>query len=457
MAALAAPSGMADNAQLEAWLMAHAKALREKLLPYPGGRTLEAWAKIGAASTVGGQQPKDPTAWLHRHSIKLGSVPGDGRCQYSAFSKAAFNSEKYADELRQLAVAYLRLNKSTYAQSMQADLHDRHEALVKLFTANKIKSVDYDGYMDALENGLEWGNDHTLRAMTVLMQLEARVIKNLNCPAAATEPRLLAESVDPRDKVGDIVGVIYLFLQSEHYWTLEEDLQAPAQPPAVGRANSAGSHYTERPGSIHTDQENDVTYDDEKPIRVDGEEYDARDLCCGDGCSLGDGTRLVMRESDDGTEWVISKRYVQGTSAMLELRRLPRTVVRGPTKLVRKVVPLASRIAHDHELHADPTPEDVQKLVAEFAQRKLDATPMLAQKLYEVMTYYVDMLELYRNEAEYAALGLEPQSSGAAPWSATHASASHRGAASRRSACWATRCSRSWTRSRRSSTGSPSP
>ena len=88
----------------------------------------------------------------------------------------------------------------------------------------------------------------------------------------------------------------------------------------------------------------------------------------------------------------------------LELRRLPRTLVRGPTKRVRRDAAPASRVAH--ELDADPTPEDVQKLVAEFARRGLDATTMLAQKLYEVMTYYVDMLELHRNEADESPLGM---------------------------------------------------
>ena len=111
-----------------------------------------------------------------------------------------------------------------------------------------------------------------------------------------------------------------------------------------------------------------------------------------------------MRASEDGKEWVVYKRYAQGTAAMLELRRLPRARVRGPTRRVRREALAASRAAH--ELDADPTPEDVQKLVAEFARRRLDATPMLAQKLYEVMTYYVDMLELHRNEADESPLGM---------------------------------------------------
>jgi hypothetical protein len=152
---------MADAAQLAE----RAKVLRDKLLPLPIGRALEAWVKIGedgAPSTVGGQQPKDCAAWLQRHSLKLGSVAADGRCQYAAFSKAAFSSDEHADELRKLAVTHMRLHKSAYAESMQADLHERYDALFKLFKAEKIKSVDYDGYMEALEHGFEVGNGHSL-------------------------------------------------------------------------------------------------------------------------------------------------------------------------------------------------------------------------------------------------------------------------------------------------------
>ena len=45
-----------------------------------------------------------------------------------------------------------------------------------------------------------------------------------------------------------------------------------------------------------TDVENDVTYDDDKPIRVDGVEYDARELLGDNGCPTGmrDGSRLGL-------------------------------------------------------------------------------------------------------------------------------------------------------------------
>ena len=68
-----------------AQLTERAKVPRDKLLPLPVGRALEAWVKTGAdgapSTVVGGQQPKDCAAWLQRHSLKQGSVVADGRCQ----------------------------------------------------------------------------------------------------------------------------------------------------------------------------------------------------------------------------------------------------------------------------------------------------------------------------------------------------------------------------------------
>ena len=149
-----------------AQLTERAKVPRDKLLPLPVGRALEAWVKTGAdgapSTVVGGQQPKDCAAWLQRHSLKQGSVVADGRCQYAAFSKAAFSSDEHADELRKLAVTHMRLHKSAYAESMQADLQRRYPSLYTLFKAEKIKSLDFDGYLEALEHGFEVGNNHSL-------------------------------------------------------------------------------------------------------------------------------------------------------------------------------------------------------------------------------------------------------------------------------------------------------
>jgi hypothetical protein len=317
----------------DAMMIARASALRDKLLPMPQGKALAAWAKMGAPSSVGGPQPKDCNAWLQRRSLKLGAVPGDGRCQYTAFSRAAFNDDQFADELQWLAVAYLRLHKSTFYESMQADLQDRHYALRKLVAEEKISSDDYDGFMEALEKGLEWGNDHTLRAMTILMRLEARVIKNLNCPASAMEPRLHGVSKDPRDQVGNILGVIYLFLDREHYSTIEDDLE---QPLATNRSTSlssdVGSVYSERPGSIHTDRDNDITHDYEKPILALGEEYTAGELL-GDGVSLGDGTRCVLPRARL-QPYVVEAATLCSRGCTTRWSRLQRYVVEAATRCI---------------------------------------------------------------------------------------------------------------------------
>jgi hypothetical protein len=112
-----------------------------------------------------------------------------------------------------------------------------------------------------------------------------------------------------------------------------------------------------------------------------------------------------MRTSDSGEEWVISQMYVQGGArALSEVRRLPRILAQGPPKKVRKTAPVAEESWH--EFDADPAPEDMQKLAAELSVQGLGATAMLAQNLYELMTHYVSMLNLHRNESDESPLGM---------------------------------------------------
>ena len=112
-----------------------------------------------------------------------------------------------------------------------------------------------------------------------------------------------------------------------------------------------------------------------------------------------------MEPSDSGKEWVVSLMYVQGgPRALSELRRLPRILAQGPPKKVRKTAPLAEE--SPHELDADPAPEDMQKFAGALGEHGLGATAMLAQSLYELMTYYVSMLNLHRNESDESPLGM---------------------------------------------------
>ena len=73
---------------------------------------------------------------------------------------------------------------------MQAELQDRHDALVKLFADNAIKSMYYDGYMEALEKGLEWGNDFTLEAICEAQNLKDDVAGATWMAAGGSAPEL---------------------------------------------------------------------------------------------------------------------------------------------------------------------------------------------------------------------------------------------------------------------------
>ena len=96
------------------------KLLRAKLLPLPNDKVLAAWSRVFESPPRDNVKPGlchtvDPNMWFAQHCIKKDNILGYGRCQFVAFSRAAFSSDAHADELRDLAVTYLRLHKATFA------------------------------------------------------------------------------------------------------------------------------------------------------------------------------------------------------------------------------------------------------------------------------------------------------------------------------------------------------
>ena len=363
------------------------KLLRAKLLPLPNDKVLAAWSRVFESPPRDNVKPGlchtvDPNMWFAQHCIKKDNILGYGRCQFVAFSRAAFSSDAHADELRDLAVTYLRLHKATFAASIQVYLQKRRAGMARLVKEKRISSAGYDGYMEALGKGLEWGNDQTLNAMTILMRTECRLLQNTLCPASQDRPRLVPIRGDPRDKVGCVENVVYLFLQDEHYSALQngsgELVAADADAESV-----CGSEL----GSMHTDHDNEMTYSGE-PITVHGEDYSASDLC--NGLSLGDGTRIVMKPSDKGDEWIISMNDMR-TGGHEELRRVPRIMTRKPSNLN---TPRRKR-----------APEDVGQWTAMLQREKMLATPDLAQCLHEMMAEYIEKLELQDDASDGSALG----------------------------------------------------
>ena len=117
--------------------------------------------------------------------LRRGSIEGNGLCQYKSFCQPAFGGHVEASELQHLAVKYLRVYKYAYMESMNVYITDedggeRHDALTRLKDSGKITRLGYDGYMDALDlpvgDGVEFGQDQTLTALSVMLRLRVRLL-----------------------------------------------------------------------------------------------------------------------------------------------------------------------------------------------------------------------------------------------------------------------------------------
>jgi hypothetical protein len=130
-------------------------------------------------------------------------VKSDGLCQYESVSRAAFGGHVPASELQHTAVRFLRIYQKKYEVSMSVHITgdengtggggDRFDALTRLKENQKIKRLGYQGYMDALDlavgEGVEFGQHHTLIALTEMLHLRARlVVRATRRPRTARAP-----------------------------------------------------------------------------------------------------------------------------------------------------------------------------------------------------------------------------------------------------------------------------
>ena len=195
--------------------------------------------------------PAEIAPWLAARGLQMGNIAADGSCQYRSFCRALFGDEKLWKRLRYLAVQFLRVHKMRYCQQVaDTELRDRNQALRKLVDDKKINDTGYDGWCDALELGLEWGQDFTLHAMALLMHTEVRIVQNLPLLRASSEPRVTKVSVDPTTSAGPPQATVYLVLSSSHYSTLEEKPEAIPRQVAQPSVRSAALSYDE--GSVKT-------------------------------------------------------------------------------------------------------------------------------------------------------------------------------------------------------------
>ena len=224
--------------QMNEDIESRAEALRQKINPLSFGSAHEnMWSvkaprpeTVPVASARVDLPPAPFVDFLAPKGLKLGAIPGDGKCQYSSFSRALFSDLKHHEELRELTAEFLLANQDEYAASTgmhiahaacplrahththahtptagsagrartkhtrthtnhahcryfervsQTELLDRFsrgqlEDLEDLVEKGLINAPDYVGWCMALKRGLIWGQDFTLEVMCKLMHTEVR-------------------------------------------------------------------------------------------------------------------------------------------------------------------------------------------------------------------------------------------------------------------------------------------
>ena len=166
-------------------LESKAAKLRERIINTAGEAHCKFWSGRGSdgngylddrGSTVKDLklEPADITEFLKGHDLMQHPIATDGKCQYRALSRALFGSEEFHKQLLEIAVEHLKLHKDKYCEQVTAtELKERRPALRKLVEKGLIKEADYDGWRTALELGLEWGNDFTLKAICKVLHVNA--------------------------------------------------------------------------------------------------------------------------------------------------------------------------------------------------------------------------------------------------------------------------------------------
>lgn len=378
-------------------LEADAAKLRAKISPIITGHAhLKFWigrgkdgmGYLGARTHAAARaqyEPADLTEWLGSRGMQQGEIRGDGKCQYRAFSRGLFGHEEHHDELRSLAVKFLKLHKNRYQHRVAVtELRDRKAALKQLQAQGSITDTGYDGWCEALEYAAEWGQDFTLQAMCLLMHTEARVVHNLERQRAQQEPRIMTTSVDPTTETGcgTPKATIYLVLSNLHYTTLEEKPEAVPPPETALVAHSVSFES----GSMHTDEHDPVkmiidgTSDEE--IRFGGVDYSAGELLTG----VPDGERHILLMEIEAQYYVLY-RVDMFTGAREEVRRIDKRKIKGPP---RQKARQAEETAQPVEILEDDVSIWLSKLKENGYQEARD----MAQKLGDAVSSYIDLMSL---------------------------------------------------------------
>ena len=327
--------------------------------------------------------PASMDDWLAKRSLKKGDIQGDGRCQYRAVSRALFGDELHHEELKSLAVEFLRLRKSEFYESAVSEINARKESL-----AANGNRPSYEGWCNALDRFQEWGNDFTLTCMCWLMRVEIRVVTSMARFSEDSAPRIMLTTHDPTDKAGPPRAVIYLALEqydnqndgAAHYSTIEGSL---SQAAVGATAMDTASHVSLESGSRYTN------YSALGEEMVDGEEHSIIELMTGVGYGDGEFKKVAIQDKESRC-FKIYKMHLR-TGAQELLRTVPYMVTHGPPKVKPH---LAAPCPPGRS--ASSTSDDVMHWQQKLAEGPT-ATRDLAQKMTDLISDYIERVGLTKS------------------------------------------------------------
>ena len=345
------------------------------------------------APTSGRTKPLLPPAkldeWLTERSLKLGPIAGDGKCQYRAISRALFgNEDKYAEDLKSLAVEFLRLYKHEFLEQVTGtELGPRKQIIEKLGL-----EANYDGWCDALNLCEEWGQEYTLNALSLLLLVEFRLVASMPRAHALSPPRILCKSVDPTARAGPPLHVAYLVLEQtrgrELYNTLEENLLCLMPPPPLVPGSQQPPGLVAQSSILSDSSARETDYDGLDEVMAGGELYSMSELLAGVTCGDNQHMYVAIDDKTNG-EYLIFKH---------DLRTDCKELIR---KIVKNFVPKQKKPSNRKAPSAAAPPARVLEADVEGWRAKLHegptATLALAQEIEDRIGEYIEALQLSKS------------------------------------------------------------
>ena len=395
---------MDDPPNPRADLEARALELRQKMVPMaPSHAHANMWKKSGIfaegplahKSSRAADKPAKLDNFAAEHGLRLGGdlAREDAKSQYKALSRALFSDDKQQEQLKDLAVEFLRVNKAEYYESFtkyelgRKSVTGLRERLAQLLATKDVSSIDYDGWCQALDSYDERGGLVTLDALVMLLHVEVRLV--ISHPIAANDkPHIKCSTLSPTERTGHQPRcIVYLAWEQKHgsayFASLEEDLSKaglPGDSVMDDNDDKASVAYTE--GSVHTNWQ-------EEDIPLMGETYSLGSLMA--GFQYGErGKRIIAVRTRGTMEIIIFSEDIR-TGFLEELKRHQLVHVQGPPK-PKSVTPQPLRPLTEIAV------DDAKQWETLLRNKGPGATIELAQCLLDELYTYVERTSLVNQQ-----------------------------------------------------------